>query len=70
MTSAEGTQAENVLQFRSQVKHLTPYQTRRNADKQNINRTLINLTLVDIYQEAKVINPVKNLLLLNRSVCH
>ena len=63
MTSAHGTQAENVLQFRSKAKHLIPYQTRRTGDKQNINRTLINFTLVSIYQKDKTIHPVKNLLL-------
>jgi hypothetical protein len=63
-------QAENVLQFRLQARHLILYQTRRTGDKQNINRTLISFTPVNISQKAEVIHLVKNLLLWNRRVCH
>ena len=63
MKIAEVMQAENVSQFISQAKHVIPYQTQRTGDKQNINRSLINFTLVNISQKAKVIYLVKNLLL-------
>ena len=70
MTSAEGMRAENVQHFRSQDRHLIPHQTLRTGDKENINRILIKFKLVNIYEKAKAIQLVKNLLLQNRRVCH